>query len=670
MTKRKFNISIQGRVAKIRTKDFLVPLYEAISNSVHSIEASGRAGSIEVQLLRDPRQSEIPATTRDSETPVTGFVITDDGVGFDEANMESFCEADSIFKAQLGGKGVGRFSWLKFFEQAVVDSVFEADDGKKYRRHFTFSTSGIDDEKSVKVSSSFRTTVRLSPLHVSYEPKTRRSLDDVAIAIIEHFIAYFVTGAMPALRIRDGAASRDIRDVYQSSIGRHTSKHTFEIKDQQFEATGVRFFLGNQGHTGFLCGNKRAADKIPLGKRDPLFARRFSDEDLRQYAFLVFIESPYLDEIVHDDRDGFRFPEPGSLDASVPDAVTKEEIAEQVLRIAREVMHAEIGKVKTSNIETVTSFIAAEAPQYRNLVAKHKDAIASIHDTERVKIDQALRRIQFEDELKTRAELSILLREAEEVIDSDKEDWNRRTSELLGKLSEEGKANLANYIVHRKLILELLQKRMELVDDSYAREEAVHRLIFPMRTTSDEVGYENQNLWMIDERLSYHYYLASDKPLVAIPPAETGSKREPDIIVFNRPIALNDRPEGERLESIVIVEFKRPGDSSVEGQKNPVQQIQEYIELIQAGRAETRKGRPIVATDATYFFGYVICELDPLLKKVLKRSNMKETPDGRGMFGFFEDHRAYIEVISYEKMMDDARKRNRILFEKLQLPML
>jgi hypothetical protein len=670
MTTRKFNISIQGRVAKIRTKDFLVPLYEAISNAIHSIEASRRAGSIEVQLLREPRQFEIAATTRDSEIPVTGFVITDDGVGFDEANMESFCEADSTFKAKIGGKGVGRFSWLKFFERAVVESVFAADDGTTHRRRFTFSTAGIDDEKTVQVKAPFRTTVTLSPLHVSYEPKTRRALEDVSIAVIEHFIAYFVTDAMPALRIRDGAASQDLKELYQSSIGRHSSRRSLEIKGQRFEATGVRFFLGNQGHTGFLCGNKRAADKLPLGKRDPVFAKRFVDEDLRQYAFHVFIESPYLDELVHDDRDGFRFPEPGSLEALLPDAVTKEEIAEQVLKLARESMGAEIDEVKASNIETVTSFIASKAPQYRNLVAKHRDAIAAIHDSDLVKIDQALRRIQFEDELKTRAELNILLREAEEVDDSDKEDWKRRTSEVLGKLSEEGKATLANYIVHRKLILELLQKRMELVDDSHAREEAVHRLIFPMRTTSDEVEYENQNLWMIDERLSYHYYLASDKPLAAIPPAESDSKKEPDIIVFNRPIALNDRPEGERLESIVIVEFKRPGHGAVEGQKNPVQQIQEYIELIQAGRAKSRKGRLIEVTEATYFFGYVICELDPLLKKVLKRFTMKETPDGRGMFGFFEGHRAYIEVISYEKMMDDARKRNRILFEKLQLPIL
>jgi len=138
--------------------------------------------------------------------------------------------------------------------------------------------------------------------------------------------------------------------------------------------------------------------------------------------------------------------------------------------------------------------------------------------------------------------------------------------------------------------------------------------------------------------------------------------------VFNRPIALNDRHENERLDSVVIIEFKRPGETGVEGQRNPLLQIQEYIEHIRDGDATTRTGVPIPRSDSMYFFGYVICDLHEALKKVLKRANMRETADGRGMFGFFEQHRAYIEVISYGKMLDDARKRNRILFDKLKLP--
>src|SRR5690606_4140103 len=128
-------------------------------------------------------------------------------------------------------------------------------------------------------------------------------------------------------------------------------------------------------------------------------------------------------------------------------------------------------------------------------------------------------------------------------------------------------------------------------------------------------------------------------------------------LVFNRPVAMNDRSESERLESIVIIEFKRPGESSVDGIKDPVSQIQEYIELIQDGKAKTRKGRLMKVADGTHFYGYVICELDNNLKKSLARRGMKSTPDGRGMYSFFDDHRAYIEVISYDKMLDNAKKR-------------
>lgn len=39
------------------------------------------------------------------------------------------------------------------------------------------------------------------------------------------------------------------------------------------------------------------------------------------------------------------------------------------------------------------------------------------------------------------------------------------------------------------------------------------RVICPMRYTSDEVSFEEMNLWIIDERLAYHNFLASDKQM-------------------------------------------------------------------------------------------------------------------------------------------------------------
>lgn len=39
-----------------------------------------------------------------------------------------------------------------------------------------------------------------------------------------------------------------------------------------------------------------------------------------------------------------------------------------------------------------------------------------------------------------------------------------------------------------------------------------------------------------------------------------------------------------------------------------------------------------------------------------------------GYYGYNETLNAYYEIISYAKLLADAKKRNRILFEKLHLP--
>ena len=54
-----------------------------------------------------------------------------------------------------------------------------------------------------------------------------------------------------------------------------------------------------------------------------------------------------------------------------------------------------------------------------------------------------------------------------------------------------------------------------------------------MRATSDAVPYEQQNLWIIDERLSYHCFLASDMPLDSVSVLASGSESRPDIMIFD-----------------------------------------------------------------------------------------------------------------------------------------
>lgn len=667
MATKNLKSNLQGRIKKVKTNNFLVPLFEAVSNSIHAIEELAKdKGSIEIQIIRNPRQTELGI---DSEKAISGFKITDNGSGFSDENMASFEEVDSTYKEAKGGKGIGRISWLKFFETTDVSSTFRQSQNL-LRREFRFTPNGIEDEKimPLKADATFETIVSLDPIKTQWEKNSRKSLEDIGICLIEHFISWLVTDSMPQVLIKDGAAKLNLKSKYDQTIGKNQIVEKIQLKGKSFTVTGFKNYVSNSTHTIFLCGHKRVADFYHLAKRDRFFNRQFTDENLRKYSYSLFVESDYLDTLVNDDRDGFRFPEDGSLSSAVEGDISKAEILNSATDVVKKHLSKEIEEKKNSNSETVKAYVYESAPQYRSVIHNNLEAIANIHDSEPEKIDIELRRLQFEEEVRTREEISALLKEAEKSDAKDKDEWNKKATEVISKLSESGKASLASYIVQRKMILDLLKRKLEISGDKYAKEAAIHELIFPMRNTSDEVTHEQQNLWIVDERLSYHYYLASDKKLSSIPDEDIKSGKEPDIIVFNRPIALNDRPDTEKIESIVILEFKRPGESAVKGDKNPVDQMLDYMDIIISQKAKARTGRPLNITQGTHFYGYAICELDQDLKKVLGRLQMKSTPDGRGMFGYFPEHNAYIEVISYDKMLDDAFKRNRILFEKLHIP--
>ena len=74
-------------------------------------------------------------------------------------------------------------------------------------------------------------------------------------------------------------------------------------------------------------------------------------------------------------------------------------------------------------------------------------------------------------------------------------------------------AVLADYIVHRRIILNLFSRGLEIKNDGkFNLEKYMHQLIYPMRTTSEDMPYENHNLWLLDEKLSFCQFISSDKP--------------------------------------------------------------------------------------------------------------------------------------------------------------
>ncbi len=119
------------------------------------------------------------------------------------------------------------------------------------------------------------------------------------------------------------------------------------------------------------------------------------------------------------------------------------------------------------------------------------------------------------------------------------------------------KSDLARYVCHRRAILDFLHKQLSIADDGkYRREERIHQIIFPLRKTSDDVFYDEHNLWLLDERLIYHAFLASDKSLRSNPQVNTDSRKEPDLLIFDKACAFTTGSDAP-FSAITIIESHR-----------------------------------------------------------------------------------------------------------------
>ncbi|MFE1241312.1 hypothetical protein [Streptomyces tendae] len=98
-------------------------------------------------------------------------------------------------------------------------------------------------------------------------------------------------------------------------------------------------------------------------------------------------------------------------------------------------------------------------------------------------------------------------------------------------MTDINQSDLAAYVSRRRTILDVLARQIRSDGQGrYSKEDAIHSLLMPMRTDSNEIGTDASNLWIIDERLAFHDYLASDKMLKSMPITGSDSTREPDLL--------------------------------------------------------------------------------------------------------------------------------------------
>jgi hypothetical protein len=236
--------------------------------------------------------------------------------------------------------------------------------------------------------------------------------------------------------------------------------------------------------------------------------------------------------------------------------------------------------------------------------------------------------------------------------------------------------SLADYMMRRKAIIDIFDKFLEADNEGkYKLEEDIHNLIFPLGFTSDELGYEMHNLWLLDERFLTYKFIASDKPITYFSQKKSG--KEPDLIclsdhpqMFDNPISFGDKSNGE-LGSMVIFEFKRPGD--IAHQKRRKDYRWDFSELIlpyfddflYSPDKKNYKGKHVIVKKETPKFGFVILDvLPPALAQYNLDSGWQETPFGT-FYRLEGKKNLHLEVMTFAKLLEYAKNRHIPFFDKL-----
>ena len=657
----------------------LLPLFETLINSIDAIEDSAvniQDGTISVYILREHELDfQTEETSEGISGTIFGFEVHDNGIGFTEENYRAFNEADTRYKLSRGGKGVGRFLWLKAFEKVEISSVYSAD-GALSKRSFTFSLANSDgitnhNLEDVSDDQAIQTVVRLVDYKADFRELVPKKAATIARHILEHCLEYFVLGNVPTILVFDeeGTEPINLDDLYDDLVAEN-SPSTFVVDGIEFSI--VHFLLNatsGLSHHLCYCANRRVVlrdDRIRY-KIPNLAPVIRSDESQTELVYAGYVSSAFLDERVNQQRTNFNisangrglFQEPGLAD-----------IEEAALRETRTILEQYTNHVKVEKEERIREFVIKKAPEYRHILKNYPDKLDSIPpDYSEEKIDAQLHEIDrgIERELRDEVE-QILETESSFDLDIPIEDQVERLSKIWQEWNDLGKSRLAKYVVHRRYVLDFLDQALQWDEGRrYSLEDVIHELIFPMKNTSDEIAFNDHNLWILDERLVYHRYLSSDIPLSQVDELDSESQSRPDILLFfDHAIAVVE-DDAPYTSGVVIFEFKRPMRDGYSSDKNPIQQVLGYVEEIKAGKKVDKNGRPLNIGEGTPFYCYVIADLTPSLHKQAKLANLQRTPDNSGYFGYFLEYGAYIEVLDFNKVLMDSMRRNRILFDMLNM---
>lgn len=636
----------------------LQPLFEAVSNAIHSTQTRFRdtvqkQGRVVVTISTNRKKEGVWAT------------VEDNGLGLDTCNWDAFTTTDTDNKLSIGGKGVGRLLWLDCFEHIQITTVYR--EGEKLsRRKFTFRLANDDQitdyqSEAVPPTSDTSFHVRFSGLRDNgYRAKFPGRDSFIFQHITSHFLPTFIGNHCPIIDVHIG----DETQHYPADIDKivYRKEMPVELNTPAYGSLYLTLMecdkvassdLKGSHFVHFIAHDRTVHSQCIDGK---LGLKYFGPNGDR--VFHAILTGEYLDSNVNQERTAFMF-EDIVLERIINDVCTdmiEAFLAEPLARLSGE-QRKIIGQITQSYPSVAfgdTNELQAKLPSGE----LSSDAIYGHLSRERFRRDQR----QAE---KIRSVLT-RLKDGEATVET----FSTAIADASKAIEDAEQRSLAEYIIRRKVVLDFIEILLQKVrddnrDSAYQREDILHSFICPLRINTLTDGRRkvepatSHDLWIVDERLTFAQYFSSDEEFNKLSEAIDSNER-PDVLIFDYVHGLR---QVEEPSKVLLVEFKRPGRTSYADDENPQLQVERYVRRLQTGSMSDVKGRPIKLDDRTVFYCFIVADIVGKLDEWTY--SWQRTADGRGrVYQPRDGFRGSIELVGWDALLADARGRNQAFFDR------
>ncbi len=630
---------------KVNEENCLLPIYEAVSNAIYSAQMKWGADVAEKGKV----QVDIRTTNFEAH-------ISDNGAGLDDINFGHFLTPFTGFRLKKGGKGFGRFIAFKVFDDIAYASRYDGATGRE-NRAFTFDINKepqIDGSISSPPQVNFETgcVVRYRAPKEEFE-KAIESLEgeEIVERTIRYFLPFFLSDEMPDLKILVDGASFDTRS------------HFSEFFTPEIDKT-IDIDLGSE--------TREFKIDISRVKRERLFKEHmtllFADGRIigsgRKIAGKIgnqFFESPEGDKQIYIASVRGEFLDDRANTARTEIEATKEEIDAIVDQVAKFILEKEkefVERHRTSQSKSVANALIRN-PLLRSAlrgkpISEYVANKPMSWKAEEFVSDLALQRLR--DQNNWQKEFEAGLKAPEKLVEM--------REKITEHLDEENKDALASYVAHRKSVIELTDAILGYqADGRMSPEDMLHDLVHPRYEDSETTKFYQHNLWLLDERLAFFTYCSSDR-------TNHGGRRQQgdkvaDLVLFEDCSIFREGDQG----AVVLIEFKKPGRNDYKfgvAKADPIQQvIDTAVKIRDEGRIISKSGRTIAVEKGTRVYAYLVADMEPTLRSICENHDMHDTWDNSGYYLYHSRKDMFVEVISYSKMLEDAKKRNAAFIEIL-----